>query len=136
MDDNPLGVDLGTKYIGLAIADDIGIARPIAAIKVDGNEFDKIIDAVEDNLITKLVVGMPRNMQGEKTKESQRVEQVVEQLQSRLKQDVVLQDESVTSVQSKSLMGEEGYTKEQVDSLSAALILQDYLNDLNSGNII
>lgn len=126
--DNVLGIDFGTKFIGLAVADEIGIARPIPAIRVDGTEFDKLIDVIEDNLITKLVAGMPRNMHGLTTKESERIEQVVARLKSRLNQDIVFQDESLTSVKSKDLMQGTEYTKEEVDSLSAALILQDYLD--------
>lgn len=125
-----IALDIGTKRIGVARADvDTKIPELLDSIAVDGLEFSKITSLLKQYQSKILVIGMPRNSEGQSTKESERVSKVVKQLERALSDDieVFFQDESLTSVESKSKLGT--ITKlGEIDSYSAAIILNDYVN--------
>lgn len=75
-----------------------------------------------------LVVGYPRNQQGEATAQTRFVEDFVEQLGS-LDVEIVFQDESLTSVKAEEYLRRQKkpFEKGEVDALAASFILQDYL---------
>ena len=61
-----IGLDVGTKRIGVAKADSaVRIAVPYAAVEVDGTELDKIASLARAWDINSFVVGLPRNSQGQ-----------------------------------------------------------------------
>ena len=124
-----LALDIGEKRIGVAAASgDVRIAIAMDYIPVDGSELDKIREMLIDEEISVLVVGYPRNQQGETTAQTAYVEQVVAQL-GQVEAEVVFQDESLTSVKAEQILAAQKrpYRKGEVDSLAASLILQDYL---------
>lgn len=129
---NILSLDLGTKRIGVARANEsAAIPEPLENIIVDGEEFsviEKLLKKYDANI---LVVGLPRNSEGIETDESLRVRRVVEKLRKRLSAsvDVIFQDESVTSITADSIMGDTSlpYTDKSRDSVAAAVILKRYL---------
>ena len=66
-----LGLDVGEKRIGVARADTaVRIAVPERVVQVDGTEIDTIVRLAKIHNIDAIIVGMPRNLQGEKTKQS------------------------------------------------------------------
>lgn len=124
-----LALDVGEKRIGVAFAtDDVKISVPRGFILVDGSEIDQIKKMITDENIDLLVVGYPRNQQGEATKQTQFVKKFVEKLGSLLC-DIVYQDESLTSVKAENILDSQKrpYEKGEVDSLAASFILQDFL---------
>lgn len=123
-----LGLDIGEKRIGVAIADDaVRIAIAYDTIEVDGNEVQAIAEIVLHQDAKTLVVGYPRNQSGEATAQTAYVETFAEQLTDI--GEIVFQDESLTSVLAEQRLQAEKkpYTKADIDATAAALILQDYL---------
>ena len=126
-----LCLDVGEKRIGVALADTaVRIAVPFDTITVDGGELQAIADIIVREDTDIIIVGYPRNQQGEATAQSSYVEQFAEQLQD-LGPTVVFQDESLTSVMAEQRLKESGrrYEKGDIDMNAAAIILQDYLEE-------
>lgn len=122
-------LDVGEKRIGVAIADpSIKIAIAYDTFLVDGSELEQITRFITLEEVETLVVGYPRNQQGEATAQTRFVEDFVEQLGS-LDVEIVFQDESLTSVRAEEYLRRQKkpFEKGEVDALAASFILQDYL---------
>ncbi|MGB4957624.1 MAG: Holliday junction resolvase RuvX [Candidatus Saccharimonas sp.] len=122
-------LDVGEKRIGVAIADpSIKIAIAYDTFLVDGSELEQITRFITLEEVETLVVGYPRNQQGEATAQTRFVEDFVEQLGS-LDVEIVFQDESLTSVKAEEYLRRQKkpFAKGEVDALAASFILQDYL---------
>jgi len=98
---NILGIDFGGKHIGLAKGDDQNkIALPFLSLENNGisnlvNEIKKIVEKEE---IVEIVVGMPLNMQGQKTDQTKKTEYFVERLKKEIKIKIIVEDERLTSI--------------------------------------
>lgn len=128
-----LSLDIGEVRIGVAVADTgVRIAVPLTTLDVDGNELQKIADLARKEGASRIVVGYPRNQSGEPTKQTAYIEAFATKLKD-LFEDIVYQDESLTSVVAEQRLKEGGraYTKADIDSEAAAIILQDYLETLS-----
>lgn len=124
-----IGLDVGAKRIGVAKADnDTKLAFPLDYIEVDGREYDKLEMLMTEARPTKVVIGYPRNQAGEPTKQTAEVEKFANRL-SHMGVPLEFQDESLTSVMAEDRLKNQGqiYSKGQIDSMAAAIILQDYL---------
>lgn len=124
-----ISLDVGEKRIGVAVADDsVRIAIPFTTIETDGNEIATIARLIIEQKAEILVVGYPRNQQGEATAQTQYVENFAEQL-TELAPKLVFQDESLTSViaEQRLIAQKKPYTKGDIDANAASIILQDYL---------
>jgi len=127
-------LDVGEKRIGVAIADSsVRIAIPFMTIEVDGDEIEAIAEIVLKEEAKTIVVGYPRNQQGEPTTQTDYVEKFVEKLQD-IEAEIIYQDESLTSVMAEQqlIAHKKPYVKGDIDALAAAIILQDYL-EVNHG---
>lgn len=130
MADRLLCLDIGERRIGVAVGDTgVRIAIPLKTIEVDGEELQAILQTYFEEKATLIVVGYPRNQQGEATQQTEYVEQFVEPLRSYVK--IVFQDESLTSVQAEKrlIARKASYTKGDIDAEAAAIILQDYMEE-------
>jgi putative Holliday junction resolvase len=124
-----IGLDVGTIRIGVALGDsDVRIAVPSDVIEVDGNEVQRIAELVIENDIDVIVIGYPRNQSGEATAQTTVVEEFADKLQD-FDAEIVFQDESLTSVIAEQRLTARGqnFTKADIDSEAAAIILQDYM---------
>lgn len=122
-------LDVGEKRIGVAIADtSIRIAVAFDTIVVDGDELNKIAEIVVREDAKTLVVGYPRNQQGETTAQTSYVERFAAQLKD-VVDEIVFQDESLTSVMAENRLIDmkKPYTKGDIDAQAAAIILEDYM---------
>jgi putative Holliday junction resolvase len=120
---------VGEKRIGVAVADgSVRIAVPYVTIEVDGIEIQAIAEVVLSEETDTIVVGYPRNQQGEATAQTEFVEKFTEKLEY-LGKKIVFQDESLTSVLAEQQLKVHNrpYTKGDIDAQAAAIILQDYL---------
>jgi putative holliday junction resolvase len=124
-----LGIDYGEKRIGLAISDESQtLARELMI--VSPKEFwQQIQDIISANEITKIVLGWPLNMSGERTKKTEEVESFKLKLENQTGLPVETIDERLTSVMAASISGQ----KTNLDSLAAQILLQNYL-DKNKNN--
>ena len=126
-----LALDVGEKRIGVAIADTgVRIAVPLETIEVDGNELKRIAEICTRDSVATIVVGYPRNQSGEATAQTAYVENFAAQLVDIA--PVEFQDESLTSVEATRILeqSKKQYERGDVDMQAAALILQDYLEEL------
>ena len=124
-----VSLDVGEKRIGVAVSDDmVRIAVPYTTIEVNGNELVKIAELVVQQDARLIVVGYPRNQQGETTAQTRYVENFAELLKD-FGPNIVFQDESLTSViaEQRLIAQKKPYTKGDIDAQAAAIILQDYL---------
>lgn len=126
-----LALDIGEKRIGVAQADsEVRIAFPVTTVQVDGLEYDRIRQLVAEVQPAVLVVGYPRNQQGETTAQTAYTEKIAKQLE-KFSVPIVFQDESLTSVLAEDYLKQhqKTYTKADIDAHAAAIILGDYLEE-------
>lgn len=135
-----IGLDIGTRRIGVARGDvAVGIATPLAAISNDELTFERLEQIVTQENAQTIVVGLPRNSGGEETAQSEISRQFADQLKRKIALDVVLQDESVTSVEAEQRLRQRRDFRETMlrdgtlDSEAAALIVTDYLERAGHG---
>jgi putative pre-16S rRNA nuclease len=130
---NFLALDVGEKRIGAAVGDSgVRVAIPFTTIEVDGKELEQIARLVIDEKVDTVVVGYPRNQSGEPTAQTAYVENFVAQLTD-IAPELVYQDESLTSVMAEQQLQsyKKPYTKADIDAQAAAIILQDYMENLS-----
>ena len=130
-----IGLDLGTKTLGISISDtSLLIASTYKTIRFDNyddliKELNKII--TEFN-VEKIVLGLPKNMNNTLGDAAKRSIEFKEILEKKFNVEVVLQDERLTTVEAHNIMIQGGLSrkkrKKYVDSLSANIILQNYLD--------
>lgn len=136
--DKFLGIDYGAVRIGIAVSDEtktISFGREfISNNKESLKHIKKIIDAEN---ISRIVIGYPVNLKGEKTKQSLEVEAFEENLKKNIEGSgimVIRWDERFTSKIAQDSMLESGMKKKKrqqkgnIDIISAALLLQSYLD--------
>lgn len=131
---NIMALDVGTRRIGVALADSaIKIAVPFVTIEVDDEKGTEITDIneiiVRENIDT-LVIGLPRNQSGEETAQSAFTKKFAENFKLSVRK-MAFQDESLTSIQAEEQLKshKKPYTKGDIDMTAAAIILQDYLEE-------
>ena len=138
-----LGIDYGARRVGLAVSDATGLlARPLKtldrqALGSDAALVDAVLVAIaevsgDDEPLGAIVVGLPRRLDGSPNDQTPKVEAFVACLAGRTWLPVVLQDERLTSVEAESRLAakEKDWRrrKQLLDAVSAAVILQDYLD--------
>ena len=130
-----LGVDYGTRRIGLALSDPTGtLASPLPFLENNGNEkvAAQLKELVRIQGIETVVVGLPRNMDGTYGPSAQRVREFITQIQPQIPAKIIPQDERLTTSQASKDLAQMGLNqkdlRKKVDSSSAALILQQFLD--------
>ena len=123
-----LGIDFGTKNIGVAISDDNNqIAFPLKTVQ--NKDFFKFLDSLlKERKIEKIVVGLPLSLKMQKTQQTDLTLNFFKRLKRKFKGEIVLENEFYTSRQADKLLGD--YKKGMIDAVSAALILQSYLDKM------
>jgi len=124
-----IGLDVGEKRIGVSVANDgVLIAVPFATVEVDGSEIQTIAEIVIKENADAIIVGYPRNQQGEATAQTKYVEAFATRLED-LDKKIIFQDESLTSVLAEQQLKAHNrpYAKGDIDAQAATIILQDYL---------
>lgn len=130
-----LGLDYGERRIGVAISDPLGItAQGLETLVRESREkdFRALERIVESRQVVRIVVGMPKRMDGTLGRQAQRVERFVQELRDRLRVPVETWDERLTSVEAERVLREgtrpRARKKGLVDRLAAVFILQGYLD--------
>ncbi len=135
-----LGIDLGSRRVGLAISDPSGtLARPLTTIAVAG-ESDAVVKVVaqierlmrEDDGLEKIVVGMPSRLDGTPSDAGSRTARFVHALTARVTVPIATEDERLSSREAESRLAlrERDWKKRKalLDAAAAAVILQDHLD--------
>ena len=134
-----IGVDMGTKRVGLSISDENRkIATPLKTINYENiqifiNELDKIIN---ENNVHVIIIGNPKKMDGTVGSSSQSVKDKVKLISEKIKIPVFLWDERLSTVGAFNLSSQLDVkvTKrlKNIDENAAAFILQGVLDFLNN----
>ena len=130
-----LAIDYGNKRVGLAISDPMQIiAKPFKTILHSDNQnlLDKIKMIIINEKIKGIILGLPLNMQGNKTKQTNLGIEFSDYLKENLDIPIMMQDERLSSVSAKkSLIKQKvktGHNKARIDETAAAIFLQQYLD--------
>lgn len=130
-----LGIDYGRRRIGVALSDPTGlIAQPLTTLTVTG--IDKaaaeIARLAGDNEVVGVVVGIPTSMSGKPSETSQEVEKFMAVLKKLLDIPIHGEDERLSSHTAEQILHAHGKHikghKETIDRISAAIILQSFLD--------
>jgi putative holliday junction resolvase len=130
-----LGIDHGTKRIGLAISDELGvIAQPLEFVPAEpfANFLARLKQIISEKQVELLLVGMPRNMDGSYGPAALKVQEFVAVLRDAVAIPIKTWDERLTSAQANRFLIQADVRrdkrKEKVDKTAAAILLQSYLD--------
>ena len=134
-----IALDVGARRIGVARADSsVHIAVPHGYIIVDGDEMNEIARFARVYGSNLFVIGLPRNNQGMETAQTTYVRNFAKALKEYLPDAKIrFQDESLTSVEAERRLKASGrrYDRGDIDAEAAAIILQDFLDELKDNKI-
>ncbi|MDI7261782.1 MAG: Holliday junction resolvase RuvX [Thermodesulfobacteriota bacterium] len=132
-----MGLDIGSKTIGIAISDELGLtAQGLKTIKRKTMQDDlrEIHSVIDQFKIEKMVVGLPINMNGTLGRQAEIVLQWINHLKERIKLPVVSRDERLSTVEATRTLLEADLSRKKrkgvIDKLAAVLILQGYLDQI------
>lgn len=133
-----LGLDVGSKTVGVAISDPLGwTAQGIEIIPIDEQNqyfgFDRLEELINQYKVDKIVVGLPKNMNNTIGPRAEASLEYGKQLEELFHLPVEYQDERLTTVQAERMLIEQANTsrskrKKVIDKLAAVMILQNYLD--------
>lgn len=132
-----LGLDLGSKTLGMAISDSLEIiANPIGTVRFSENDLQAALMAtkkvVKEYDVKKIVLGLPKHMSGDIGVQAEYCLEFKKMLEKELSLEVVMIDERLTSQMAERVMLKADISrskrKKNVDKLAATIILQTYLD--------
>lgn len=134
-----LGLDVGGRYIGLAISDFLGsIASPLEVVEYSKLSIfiSQINDIIKENEAVSMVVGYPLEMDGSVGSRAQSVKQLANNLSKEIDLPIYLQDERLSTAVVNNAMLEADLSrqkrKKNKDALAATYILQSALDIINA----
>ncbi len=135
-----LGLDYGSKTVGVAVSDPLGItAQGVETItRKEENKLRKTcarIEAlIEEYQVEKLVLGLPKHMNNDLGIRAEKTMEFAEMLKRRTGLEVVFWDERLTTVEAERTLMETGVRRENrkqyTDTIAAVFILQGYLDSV------
>lgn len=135
-----LALDVGTKTVGIAISDDLGwTAQGLATLKVDENKaladtLQKIAEMVQAYNVEKVVVGLPKNMNGTIGPRGEACQQFAAKLKKYVSCPVVMWDERLSTVAAEKVLLSANVSRKKrkkvIDKMAAVVILQGYLDSV------
>ena len=132
-----MGLDLGSKTLGIALSDDtLTIATAYKTLYFENEDYDTLIEPLKEiinnNNIKKIILGYPKNMNNTIGTRAKITEEFKQKIEKNLNIETILQDERLTSVISNNILIEANMSrkkrKKKVDSIAASIILQSYLD--------
>lgn len=130
-----LGLDIGEKRIGVAISDELYFSAnglDVIERKNNGEDINKIAEIVSRYNVVKIVVGLPKNMDGSVGPSGEEVKKYVNKLQNALEVEVDFWDERLSTVAAEKTLIEADISRKKrkkvIDKMAAVFILQNYLD--------
>ena len=131
-----LGLDLGSRTLGMAVSDALGIIASSYKIVRHNEEYDRLLDevqaTVEEKKIEAIVLGLPKNMNNTIGPKGELSFQFKEKLENKLGIPVYLEDERLTTKQAENILINNDTSRKKrkkvIDSMAATIILQSYLD--------
>jgi len=140
-----LALDVGDKRIGVAVSDELGIiARGLATIDriSQKKDTDRIIEYVKENNTEGIIIGLPLNLNGTDSKQTEKTREFSKKLADKLRSNgmadvkLILHDERFTTKIAEHVLIEADISREKrskmIDRQSAVVILQSWLNGESS----
>lgn len=131
-----LGLDIGDKRIGIALSDELKLTAQALEVvdRQEGRELEYLRSLVARYRIGRVVVGLPRNMNGSLGPQAEKVMAYARELERSLPVPVVLWDERLTTAAAEKVLikGDTSRRrrKKVIDKVAAAFMLQSYLDRL------
>jgi putative Holliday junction resolvase len=130
-----LGIDLGRVRIGVAVSDELGmLAHPVETIAADTDAARRIAEIVRDKDAERVIVGLPRHMNGSVGIGATEALAFAQKLKALLPCEVLTWDERLTTTAANRALRESGRkardSRGVVDQVAAQMILQSYLDSL------
>lgn len=129
-----LGLDVGERRIGVAIADELGlIASPLGVVNRRKGDLAEVLQLAKERGVDRIVVGMPTSMSGREGPQATSVRLFAEELMAE-SDDIAITywDERLTTAVAERAMRQRGgksdRRKGEVDAIAAAVILQGFLD--------
>ena len=131
-----IGLDLGSRTLGVSLSDSSGIIASSYTIIRHNEEYERLIEEVkkiiEEKKVDKIVLGLPKNMNGTIGPKGELSYKFKEMLESGTGLEVILEDERLSTKEATNLLIKNDTSrkkrKEVIDSLAATIILQSYLD--------
>lgn len=139
-----IGLDYGTKTVGVAVSDALGLtAQGVETItRKEENKLRqtlaRIEAIIEEYEVTKIVVGLPKNMNNTLGERAEACKDFADKLERRTGIPVVMWDERLSTVLAEHVLIESGVRRENrkavIDKIAACVILQGYLDYIANNN--
>ena len=136
-----LGLDYGSKTVGVAVSDPLGLtAQKVETIwRKQENKLRRTLARIEELIaeyeVEKIVLGFPKNMNNTVGERAEKALEFGEMLQKRTGLEVIMWDERLTTVEADRTLIEAGVRRENrkqyLDGIAAVFILQGYLDSLS-----
>ena len=130
-----IGLDVGDRTIGIAISDPFLLtAQSLMTIKRKSKieDIEIINDIIKEKEVSKIIVGLPKNMNNTIGPQAKKVKTFVKELRKRTDLDIEYVDERLTTISATRVLIEQNVSrkkrKDVIDSVAATYILQTYLD--------
>ncbi|MEG6616069.1 Holliday junction resolvase RuvX [Peptococcaceae bacterium 1198_IL3148] len=133
-----MGLDVGDRTIGVALSDLMGwTAQGLEVIRRsdEKKDIDRLAEIIQQYEVDRIVVGLPKNMNGTIGPQAEKVQAFTEAMQQTIDLPVEFWDERLTTVAAERLLigadVSRGKRKKVIDKMAATFILQGYLDRKN-----
>jgi len=125
-----IGLDIGTKWTGIAISNSFDIVRPEKTVKTE-HLLKEIKDLDKEYNFKGMVLGFPLTTTGKIGQRAKFVQKIKVEIEKELNIPIKLQDERFTTKEATKIASELGKKKDKklIDKISASLILKGYLDE-------
>lgn len=135
-----MGLDVGSKTVGVAISDELGwTAQGLETLKINEEVnsfgFEQLGKIIHEYQIEKVVVGLPKNMNGTIGPRGEASQRFAKELETRFGITAILWDERLTTMAAERVLLEADVSRKKrkkvIDKMAAVMILQGYLDSKN-----
>ncbi len=131
-----MGLDVGSKKIGIALTDPLRVTvRPHATLKREdlARDSSRIADLIAEYEVIRLIIGRPKHLNGTESDIIQIIEPLVSALEAKVDLPIIWSDERLSSKEAEEIMNELGVKpadqRRNRDAFAAAVILRRYLEE-------
>lgn len=131
-----LGIDFGSSRIGIAISDELGmLAHPVETVPNDASFLSRLRKIVLEKGVSRMVVGIPRNMDGSYGPAAEKAKLFLSELKSQFADlQLIAWDERLTTMEAQRLLHAAGRdvkkSRPVIDQVAAQVLLQSYLDSV------
>ncbi len=127
-----LGIDYGSVRVGVALSDELGmLASPLETVDY-AQAIARIKEIISEKNVQKIVLGMPRNMNGSYGPQAEKVRLFAQLLAEKIAIDIQFWDERLSTQEVERMLIQANVSRQQrkkvIDKLAAQRILQNYLD--------